>query len=90
MTWKFHVLATAERRLFSPILIPFAGVVSESRVSIEFVCSSEDDHGYRIEALLYRPEKVRDGVVSIRIVAISQAGSGRDSCRSPTDGCSEC
>lgn len=69
MTWKFHVHATEQRRLFSRILQvlesqmvsvrSFAGEVNGGAVHITFVVSSEEDRSYRIEALLHRLEDVR-------------------------------
>ncbi|HEX4019756.1 MAG TPA: hypothetical protein VHX63_01300 [Acidobacteriaceae bacterium] len=69
MTWKFHVHATEQRRLFSRILQilesqlvsirSFAGEANNGGVHITFVVSSEEDRSYRIEALLYRLEDVR-------------------------------
>jgi acetolactate synthase regulatory subunit len=68
MTWKFHVHATEQRRLFSRILQilesqmvsirSFAGEASSGRVRITFVVSSEEDRAYRIEALLHKLEDV--------------------------------
>ncbi len=70
MTWKFHVHATEQRRLFSRILQilenqmvdirSFAGEANEAEVRITFVVSSEQDKAYRIEALLHRLEDVRN------------------------------
>lgn len=75
MTWKFHVLATAERRLFSRILQvlesqmviihSFVGDVDHEDVRVGFVLSSEQDRAYRIEALLYRLEGIRSVSVSL-------------------------
>ena len=69
MTWKFHVHATEQRRLFSRILQvlesqmvsirSFAGEVNGGGVRVVFVVSSEEDRAYRIEALLHRLEDVR-------------------------------
>jgi hypothetical protein len=71
MTWKFHVYASEQRRLFSRIL----QILESQRVIIRsfsgetddhgacfasFVVSSEEDRAYRIEALLYRLEDVCD------------------------------
>jgi acetolactate synthase regulatory subunit len=77
MTWKFHVHATEQRRLFSRILQilesqmvsirSFAGEASSGGVRITFVVSSEEDRAYRIEALLHRLEDVRS--VSIQDTA---------------------
>jgi hypothetical protein len=74
MTWKFHVHATAERRLFSRILQvlesqmvmihSFVGDVDHDDVRVRFVLSSEQDRVYRIEALLYRLESVRSVTVA--------------------------
>jgi acetolactate synthase regulatory subunit len=68
MTWKFHVYATEQRRLFSRILQvlesqivsirSFAGEANSDGVHITFVVSSEEDRSYRIEALLHRLEDV--------------------------------
>jgi len=70
MTWKFHVLASAQRRLFSRILQiiesqtvnihSFNGDTIDGNVRVEFVFYSEQDKAYRIEALLYRLEGVQD------------------------------
>jgi hypothetical protein len=69
MTWKFHVLATEQRRLFFRILQilesqmvsirSFAGEANGGGVLVAFVVSSEDDRAYRIEALLHHLEDVR-------------------------------
>jgi (p)ppGpp synthase/HD superfamily hydrolase len=69
MTWKFHVHATQQRRLFSRILQilesqmvsidSFAGEANDSGVCVIVVFSSEQDKAYRIEALLHRLEDVR-------------------------------
>jgi hypothetical protein len=69
MTWKFHVLANAQQRLFSRILQildhqmvsidSFHGEATEKGALVTFICSSEQDKAYRIEALLYRVEGVR-------------------------------
>jgi len=77
MTWKFHVHATEQRRLFSRILqilesqmvniYSFAGEVNDAGVCITFVFSSEQDKAYRIEALLHKLEDVRS--VSIQDTA---------------------
>jgi acetolactate synthase regulatory subunit len=74
MTWKFHVQANEQRRLFSRILQvlesqmvsirSFAGEATGDGVHITFVVSSEEDKSYRIEALLHRLEDVRG--VSVR------------------------
>lgn len=69
MTWKFHVHATEQRRLFSRILQilesqmvsirSFAGEANDAGVCVTFVVASEQDKAYRIEALLHRLEDVR-------------------------------
>jgi acetolactate synthase regulatory subunit len=69
MTWKFHVHATEQRRLFSRILQvlesqmvnihSFAGEANNAEICVAFVVSSEQDKAYRIEALLHRLEDVR-------------------------------
>jgi acetolactate synthase regulatory subunit len=69
MTWKFHVHATEQRRLFSRILQilesqmvsirSFAGEANGGEVSVSFVISSEENKAYRIEALLHWLEDVR-------------------------------
>jgi hypothetical protein len=74
MTWRFDVVAIAQRRLLSRILQvldtqmvdihSFTGEITEESVSIRFSVSSEQDKAHRIEALLYRLEGVRS--VSIR------------------------
>jgi hypothetical protein len=73
MTWRFHILATAQRRLFARILQildsqlvsinSFAGEPNGDEMSITVVFSSEQDKAYRIQALLHRVEDVR--VVSV-------------------------
>jgi (p)ppGpp synthase/HD superfamily hydrolase len=75
MTWKFHLQATAQRRLFSRILQilenqmvsihSFTGETSGEEVRVTFLCSSEQDKAYRIEALLHRLEDVRSVAVLI-------------------------
>jgi len=70
MTWKFHVRATVQQRLFSRILQilesqmvvihSFNGENSDEEIFVTFHFSSEQDKAYRIEALLYRLEGVRD------------------------------
>jgi len=70
MTWKFYVLATTQRRLFSRILQvlesqmvdihSFTGETNETETSAIFVVSSEQNKAYRIEALLYRLEDIRN------------------------------
>jgi hypothetical protein len=77
MTWKFHVHATEQRRLFSRILQiresqmvsidSFVGETNEAGVCVTVVFSSEQDKACRIEALLHRPEDVRS--VSIQDTA---------------------
>jgi hypothetical protein len=69
MTWKFHILATEQRRTFSRILQileaqlvsihSFVGEVTGAGVSVTLIFSSEQDKAYRIEALMYRLEDVR-------------------------------
>jgi hypothetical protein len=69
MTWKFHLQATDQRRLFSRILQilesqivdigSFRGEIADGNVLVELVFSSEQDKTYRIEALLYRLEGVQ-------------------------------
>jgi len=68
MTWKFHVHATEQRRLYSRILQilesqmvsirSFAGEANDAEVCVTFVVSSEQDKAYRIEALLHRLEDI--------------------------------
>jgi hypothetical protein len=75
MTWKFHVLATAQRRLFSRILQTlesqmvvvdsFAGEANEGEACVIVILSSEENKAFRIKALLYRLEGVRSVSVSI-------------------------
>ena len=77
MTWKFHVHAIEQRRLFSRILQilesqmvsirSFAGEANSKGTWVIFVVSSEQDKAYRIEALLHRLEDVRS--VSIQHTA---------------------
>jgi hypothetical protein len=69
MTWKFHVYATEQRRLFSRILQvlesqmvsirSFTGEADHTGIYVTFVASSEQDKAHRIEALLHRLEDVR-------------------------------
>jgi (p)ppGpp synthase/HD superfamily hydrolase len=69
MTWKFHVYATEQRRLFSRILQvlesqmviirSFAGEADHTEICVTFVVSSEQDKAHRIETLLHRLENVR-------------------------------
>lgn len=75
MTWKFHVLANADRRLFSRILQvlenqmvsihSFTGEIDDDGACIKVLLSSEQDRAYRIEALLYRLEGIRSVSVSL-------------------------
>ena len=75
MTWKFHVLASAERRLFSRILQvlesqlvaihSFAGDEDGTVIRVTTVFSSEQDKAYRIEALLYRLQGIQHISVSL-------------------------
>jgi hypothetical protein len=70
MTWKFHILAITQQRLLSRILQilesqmvdihSFSGETTNKDVRIEFVFSSEHDKAYRIQALLYRLEGIRN------------------------------
>ena len=70
MTWKFHVHAIEQRRLFSRILQilesqmvsirSFAGEVNNGEAYVTLVVSSEEDKAYRIEALLERLQHVRN------------------------------
>jgi acetolactate synthase regulatory subunit len=81
MTWKFHVHAIEQRRLFSRILQvlesqmvsirSFAGEVNSGGVRVVFVVSSEEDRAYRIEALLHRLEDVQ----SVSVLHESRIGS---------------
>ena len=69
MTWKFHVLATEQRRIFSRILQilesqmvsihSFSGRIGSEEACVAFLFSCEQDKAYRIEALLHRLEGVR-------------------------------
>jgi len=69
MTWKFHVHASKQRRLFSRILQilesqmvsirSFAAEATSAGTYVIFVVSSEEDKAYRLEALLHRLEDVR-------------------------------
>jgi hypothetical protein len=69
MTWKFHIVATEERRTFSRILQvleaqivcihSFVGETTEAGVSVTLLFSSEKDKAYRIETLMRRLEAVR-------------------------------
>lgn len=77
MTWKFDVVATRERRLFSRIIQTldcqgvgihsFAGETQRDEVHVTFVVSSQEDRTNRVEALLYRLEHVHG--VSVRVTA---------------------
>lgn len=74
MTWTFHVLATAQRRLFSRILQilesqmvsihSFVGEIGEEDVCVSFSFSCEQDKAERVKALLYRLEGIRSVSVS--------------------------
>ena len=76
MTWKFHVRATEQRRLFSRILQildgqmlsvrSFSGDAGSDGVYVTFVVSSEQDKAYRIQALLHRIEDIHDVSVESR------------------------
>jgi hypothetical protein len=87
MTWRFHIVATTQRRLLARVLQvldtqmvdihSFTGEVTKDGVPIRFSVSSEQDKAYRIEALLYRLEGVRS--VSIR----SPVQYGRSDCGPP-------
>jgi len=69
MTWKFHVSATTQRRMFSRILQvlesqmvevhSFVGETGGEETCVSFLFSSPQDNAYRIKALLYRLEGVR-------------------------------
>jgi len=58
MTWKFHVYATEQRRLFSRILQvlesqmviirSFAGEADHTEICVTFVVSSEQGVGYHL------------------------------------------
>lgn len=75
MTWKFHVLAITQRRLFSRILQvletqmiqirSFTGEASEAGTCVTIIFSSEEDKAYRIEALLHRLHDVQSVSVSM-------------------------
>jgi len=68
MTWIFHAVATQDRRLLSRVLQVFenqgvrirffASEVDGDSVHITCVISSEQDLGYRLQALLYRLENI--------------------------------
>jgi hypothetical protein len=74
MTWTFHVLATAQRRLFSRILQvlesqmvsihSFEGQIGEEDAYVSFTFFSEQDRADRVKALLYRLEGIRSVSVS--------------------------
>jgi hypothetical protein len=69
MTWKFHVCATKQRRMFSRILqvlesqmvdvLSFSGEIAGEETCVSLLFSSEEDKAYRVKALLYRLEGVR-------------------------------
>ncbi|MEI9978230.1 MAG: hypothetical protein WDN23_04395 [Edaphobacter sp.] len=69
MTWRFHIDAIAQRRVFSRILQVlenqsvsihyFKGDVAEGMAHVAVVCSSEQDKAIRIQALLYHLQGVR-------------------------------
>jgi UTP:GlnB (protein PII) uridylyltransferase len=73
MTWKFEIVATQQHRLLSRILQTldtqlvsvhsFSSETLEPDVIVTFVVSSEQDKAYRIRAMLYRLEGVRDVAV---------------------------
>jgi hypothetical protein len=73
MTWKFHLHATEQRRLFSRILQvldsqrvsvhSFAGEANSAGVHVVFVFSSEQDKAYRIQALLCRLQDVHSVLI---------------------------
>jgi acetolactate synthase regulatory subunit len=70
MTWKFHIRAADQRRLFSRILqilesqtvtiCSFIGETGQAGIYVTVVVASEQDKAYRIEALLCRLEDVRE------------------------------
>ena len=74
MTWKFFLLATEQRRLFSRILRilesqmvsihSFVGESNSAETCVTFVVSSEQDKAYRIEALLNRLNDVHSVYVT--------------------------
>lgn len=74
MTWTFHILATAQRRLFSRILQilesqmvsihSFAGEIDEEDACMSVSFSSEQDKAHRIKTLLHRLEDIRSVSVS--------------------------
>jgi len=69
MTWKFHVFATTQRRMYSRILQvlesqmvevhSFAGEARGREMCFSFLFSSPRDNADRIKALLYRVEGVQ-------------------------------
>lgn len=69
MTWKFHLQASAQRRLLSRILQvldtqgvsidSFSAETQQAQMHIQFVVSSEEDKAYRIETLLYRLHEIQ-------------------------------
>ena len=69
MTWKFHLQASAQRRLLSRILQildsqgvsidSFSAATQQAQMHVQFVVSSEEDKAYRIEALLYRLHEIQ-------------------------------
>lgn len=70
MTWKFHVCATTQRRMFSRILQvlesqmveveSLAGEIGGEETRVRFLFSSTQERAQRIKALLYRLEGIRD------------------------------
>lgn len=69
MVWTFHVVASAQRRLFARILQilesqqvniwSFSGTVNDEGCLVTVTIEFHDDRRYRIEALLHRLEDVR-------------------------------
>jgi acetolactate synthase regulatory subunit len=74
MTWRFDVVATAQERLLSRILQvlevqrvsihSFSGQMNEAGARVSFLISSEENKAYRIEALLYRLERIDHVAIS--------------------------
>jgi hypothetical protein len=70
MTWKVHIFAIEQRRVFSRILQilesqmvsihSLTGTIGSEEVCVTFLFSCEQEKAYRIEALLHRLEGIRE------------------------------
>ena len=73
MTWKFHVHAIEQRRLFSRILQilesqmvsirSFSGEAKDGGVRVSFVVMTEQQKAFRIQGLLQRLQDVHSVLV---------------------------